>query len=304
MTRAVRISAIIAAALSTTACATGGGSFGPRPVFAVDRDIAEMQESFDSATSIKDYYAAGAETAERRNKFIAGRLTLYDLEYIRFISQFRLSRATEATAFDAIALGISSATTLFGGVRTKEILGAASTALAGGRSAYEKNFYDEQTAGALISQMNAERKTALIAILAGAKSSLQDYPLTSAIADLTAYQYAGTLEGALAGIQRDAGVKDAKATAILDQYRAISFAPDDSTAKIRGWLWPGMATTDRSGVVRDAAGNPIAVNAERLTALRAEIAKLGLDGIPIATFLTSGDLKARRAQVISNLQIP
>ncbi|HYD37382.1 MAG TPA: hypothetical protein VEA60_07200, partial [Allosphingosinicella sp.] len=246
----------------------------------------------------------GAETVERRNRFIAGRLTLYDLEYVRFLTRFRLTRAASATALDAVAIGISSATTLFGGERTKEVLGAVSTALTGGRAAYEKNFYDDQTASALVTQMNAERKVALLPILQGAKGSIADYPMTQAIVDLNNYQFAGTISGALAGVQRDAAAKDADATAMIDRFRTVSFAPDDNTDRIRRWIWPGLATTDPDGTVRDSAGNAIAANQERLAALRSELAKLGLDGIQIASFLRSADLADARAKAVAALQIP
>lgn len=300
---AARLAAPLALALLLAGCATGS-PYSPRPAFSIDQDIEELHQEFAAATSIKEYYDSGPETVEQRNRFIAGRLTLYDLEYVRFLSRFRLTRAASSTALDAVAIGISSATTLFGGERTKELLGAVSTALSGTRSAYEKNFYDDQTASALVTQMNAERKTMLLPILQGSKASIADYPMTQAIVDLNAYQFAGTISGALAGVQRDAAAKDADATEMIDRFRAVAFAPDDSTGRIRRWIFPGLESTDSAGVARDSSGNPIAADPQRVAALRAELEKLGLGGIPIATFLASGDLADVRARAIADLQIP
>ena len=299
-----RLAAMLVLGFALAGCASTGSPYTPRPAFSIDQDIEQLHAEFSAATSIKDYYEAGPETVQRRNKFIAGRLTLYDLEYVRFLSRFRLTRAASATALDTVAIGISSATTLFGGVRTKEVLGAISTALTGGRASYEKNFYDDQTASALVSQMNAERKVALLPILQGSKASIEDYPMTQAIVDLNTYQFAGSISGALAGVQRDAAAKDATATAAIDQFRAVTFAPDDSTARIRRWIFPGLATTDSSGVARDAAGNAIAADPQRIAALRAELAKLGLDTVPLATFFAGAGLADARASAIADLQIP
>lgn len=298
-----RLAVLVVLGLAVAGCATGS-PYSPRPAFSIDQDIEQLHTEFAAATSITAYYDGGPETVQRRNRFIAGRLTLYDLEYVRFLSRFRLTRAAAATALDMVTIGISSATTLFGGVRTKEVLGAISTALTGGRSAYEKNFYDDQTASALVTQMNAERKTALLPILQGTKADIGDYPMTQAIVDLNNYQFAGTISGALAGVQRDAAAKDASATAMIDRFRAVAFAPDDATDRIRRWIFPGLQSTDSAGVARDAGGNAIAADPQRVAALRAELQTLGLDGIPIATFLASGDLADVRARAIADLQIP
>lgn len=129
--------------------------------------------------------------------------------------------------FDITQLGLGLATTLVAGERAKTVPGAVTTAPAGAKNSYARDFYDDQTAVAAITQMNAERKVALIPILGGARASIEDYPFTQAITDLAEYWSAGALQGVL----RDVGAKDIRATATIEQYRTVSFKPDDQTRR-------------------------------------------------------------------------
>lgn len=277
--------------------------YAPRTAYPVDKDIIELHDHFLRSSSITGYYA-GANNVQRRNEFIAGRLTLYNLEYIEFIKRFRLSKAQEHAAFDLTQIGLGVATTLVAGERTKTILGSVSTALTGARSSYEKTFFDDQTTAALITQMNAERKVALIPILAGAKSSIDDYPLTQAIADLAEYQLAGSIDGALRGVQKDASAKDIKATALIDQYRTVSFRPDNSTARIKAWLWPGAVSFLADGTALDANGAVVALDAAHLAALQTQLDAQNLKGIALPNFLGKDTLAADRAKLVAALNIP
>lgn len=294
-------------ALLLAGCASTPG-YAPRTAFPIDADIKQLHAKFDTTASITGYYADGADTEERRNEFIAGRLALYDLEYIRFISQFRLSRAEQNTAFDAVALGVGVATTIVNGEHTKTILGAATTALTGLRASYEKNFYDDKTSVALVAQMTAERKKALVPILEGATEPVAKYPLTIALVDLTNYQFAGTIDGALAGVQQDAAKKDAAATAKIDSFRSVPYLPDALSVRIRNWLWPGWASADLYGTMRDADGAVIALREDRYARLLSEMEKLGLkDGmnsIAIPNLLSAKNLAAERSALVQALDIP
>ncbi|HYG47385.1 MAG TPA: hypothetical protein VD846_05515 [Allosphingosinicella sp.] len=291
------------ALLLTAGCTTTGAPHAPETSFTARSDLDALKKQFASATSIADYYSQ-PETKERRNAFIAGRLVLYDLAYVDWVSRFRFARAAEATLLDTATLGVSQAIALLGGSRTKEVLGAIGGAIAGTRSSYEKNFFDEAAAGALAAQMNAERRAALVPIMAGTRAGVDEYPLAAALADLASYQQAGTLDGALSAIQREAGVKEAEALARLERYRSVAHAADDSSDRLLGWVYPGMESVDPDGIVRDSAGKPVARNGERVAAVEAELAKMELDGLAIGTLLSSADLAPVRAKIVRNLQIP
>jgi hypothetical protein len=302
---ALRLMGALLLLLLSAACTTVGAPYAPESSFTTRSDIDALKKKFASDTSITAYYN-GADNEQRRNEFIAGRLVLYDLAYVDWVSRFRFGRAAESTILDTATLGVNQATALFGGARTKEVLGAIAGAIVGTRSSYEKNFYDEQAAGAITAQMNAERRAALIPILAGTTATIEEYPLTVALVDLATYQYAGTIDGALAGIHREAGIKENKANAViadLEQYRTVVYAPDASSDRIRAWLYPGFVRYNDDGRPVDKDGEPIRNDAQRKM-LMDELDRLGLGGLPIATFLTSGTLGAERAKVITRLQIP
>jgi hypothetical protein len=277
---------------------------GPPPAFDIDQDISDLQTQYQSATSIKNYYAAGPETKQRRDEFVVGRLTLYNLQYIKYISQFTLESAQLQSAFDITKLGVDLAITLVGGAATKAILGAVSAGLTGTRLSIEKNFFNEKTAQALVTQMNAQRKVALVPIVAGLQEDVSQYPLSSAIVDLQTYYEAGTMTGALQAILADAGTKDAEATKLIDQYRTTAYGPGGSSVKILDWIWPGFKTFDDNGHALDAAGKVIRENQEHYTRLSSWLADNGFAGLPTATFLNNRDLEQSRQDAIRALGIP
>lgn len=291
--------------LLTGACTTVGAPYAPESSFTARSDIDALKKKFASETSITAYYA-GPNNEQRRNEFIAGRLVLYDLAFVDWVSKFRFGRAAESTILDTATLGVNQATALFGGARTKEVLGAIAGAIVGTRSSYEKNFYDDQAAGAITAQMNAERKAALIPILLGSKATIEEYPLTQALVDLNTYQYAGTIDGALAGINREAGIKENKANNVLaniDQYRTVRYVSDDSSERIFKWLYPGFARFNDEDEAENAKGELIR-NQSQVTMLLDAMEALGLDGLPIPNFINNPDLGDARTKVINRLQIP
>ena len=217
--RALAASLMVA---SLGACANVNNAYAPKSSFSIATDIAEFHQQYGTAASLKAYYAryGDHETKEGRNEFIAARLTLYNLEYLQFISQFQLTRAQVDSALDITSIGVNLATSLVGSAATKSILGAVAAGLGQTRTSLEKNFYNTETTSALISAMNAQRKTALVPIVEGMAADPSQYPLSSAIVDLEAYQQAGTIQGALQAVQTDSSVKDAAAQTQITLFTA------------------------------------------------------------------------------------
>jgi len=303
--RALRLALVTTTVLASAGCANVDNLYAPNSIFGIDQDIADMHQHYGTALAIKDYYAAGVESEQGRNEFIAGRLSLYNLEYLQFVSKFMLTKAQEESIFDLTATGLGLATTIAGAAQTKAILGAVTTALTGTRSSFDKNFFNEQTASALITQMNAQRKAALVPLLKGMKASIADYPLSSAIVDLDDYQSAGTIQGALEGVQTDASAKDAQAQTQIDLYRTTKFSPDTATERIMSWLYPGVKSYDHdTGLPRDASGAPVQVDSAHRTLLTQFLTSQKLDGIELAAFLDNANLAAVRADAVSSLKIP
>jgi len=204
-------------------CATLTHPFSPSPSFDTDADIKALEIHFGSATVIEDFYA-GANTVARRNHAIIGRLTVINLQYIKFIRQFAVDKAQLDTALDMLQLGVDLTITVIGGESIKAALGAASTGISGTRLSINKNFYFEQTVPVLITAMNAQRKEALIPIIKGMNASITEYRFVQGITDLNAYYHAGTFIGALQSIQKDSGVKETKADNELTNLSPLRYA--------------------------------------------------------------------------------
>jgi hypothetical protein len=296
----LRILLAMLCVLVLPACAMTETGYAPRNFYGVDKDIAEL-ETLDA--SLTTYFQSNATTASR-NEFIARRLALYDLEYLRFTQNFRLGRAEADTLFDHAMLGLSLATTLSSGEDTKTALGAIMTALTGGRASIEKNFYADKTSSAMVSQMTAERKAALVPILDGASKPIEKYSMDSAFRDLNAYRAAGTVDGALEAFQKAAAKKDEVASAAIEEYRTAKFGADDNTLRIRKYLFPTMVKLLNNQAV-DASGAVIAApDPSRLASLQAEMHKLNLDQVLPVTFMNAAAFADERAKVVLALNIP
>jgi len=277
---------------------------GPKSTFDIDTDIAQLRQHFANATSIENYFSApDSQKRPARDAFITGRLVLDDLEFAKWASQFSLTQAEIDSILDITKLTVDAATTLAGGKETKSVLGALSGLLTGSRLSIEKNFFDQKTAQALIAQMIALRKQALIPIQTGMAKGIDQYPIQTAVVDLQSYYFAGTLEGALLGVQQQAAQKDAEATQSLHALRNSHFNDDSNTQAILKWLYPGYVSTNDKGERLDTKGIAIALNDAHLRQLKAwmdndQVAKdLGMGD------LLDGDFPAVRARAVAALNI-
>lgn len=163
------------------------------------------------------------------------------------------------------------------------------------------NLFYQKTAPALITQMRADRQTALISILAGLKKSTSDYPLQQALAEINTYYVAGTLPSALSSVTSQAGNQLNTANAEIAKVRADTWlAPTkgSSAARLAAWLYPGG---DETKPVNGA-------NLQTLTAWMSNYkADPILSQVPYQNLLTGSGLvngEADRQQAIKDLKIP
>ena len=205
-----RFAVLLVSALALGGCGTITNPGAPDQSFNIDDDIQDLEKVFkDKKITVADFY--DNESPENRNAFIAARLTLTNIQYIKFIRKFAVSKAQLDTAVDMLTIGVDLAITLVGSATTKAILGAISAGTTASKLSIDKNFYYEKTVPVLITAMNAERKKALIPILIGRNKSLKNYSFEKALSDLHIYYQAGTFIGALQAIQKDSGAKEDKA---------------------------------------------------------------------------------------------
>jgi hypothetical protein len=133
-------------------------------------------------------------------------LAQIDAAYGGFELSLSTRRAGAQTAADATQLGLTAAATVTGTTEIKDILTVTATAFQGTRLSFDKNFFEEKTTEALISQMRASRTTLKAQILRSlSRRDVNSYPLEAAWMDIVSYYYAGTIPSALVDIAAKAG---------------------------------------------------------------------------------------------------
>jgi hypothetical protein len=162
---------------------------------------------------------AAAQTL--RNEIAYRVMTGIESGYGRFEMRLTTLRAGAQTGSDALQLGLTAATTVVGASDIKDILSATSTAFHGTWTSLDKNYFQDKTTEAIISQMRATRKTKQAQIITSlATRNVTSYPLDAAWIDLVDFYYAGTVPSALVEIASDAGSKADTATKDLNKAMA------------------------------------------------------------------------------------
>jgi len=171
---------------------------------ALDADVSSYRASIAKSD---------LDTAKtQRNQIVFRIIAQIDAAYGGFELSLSTRRAGVQTSGDAAQLGLSAAATLVGASEVKDILSASSTAFQGTRLSFDKNFYEQKTTEALISQMRASRKSLQAQILRSLSSrDVNSYPLEAAWGDVVSYYYAGTIPSALVDIASKAGNDAVKA---------------------------------------------------------------------------------------------
>lgn len=137
--------------------------------------------------------------------------------YGGFETNLTASRAGIQTTSDAIQLGMTAASTVVGSSDVKDLLTASLSAFKGTSLSFDKNYFQEKTTEALISQMRASRQVLQARLLLSLGTrDVSSYPLDAAWIDLVDYYYSGTVPSALVAIATKAGSDATQASAKVD----------------------------------------------------------------------------------------
>lgn len=203
---------IVMIALILSACSTFNGGM-PNLPYNTEEELAIVKDALKSDASVKSFY--DAPTVERRNRFIASRLLITNIEYLKFIKAMSVEESQIHSASEILVLSLDVASTAFTPVKTKTILSALSSITGGTRLSIDKNVFMEKSMSALVSAMNAQRKEVLTRLIKGSALDLNGYSFEQALSDTNDYYLAGTFHGAFTAIQKDASVKEEKAEAVI-----------------------------------------------------------------------------------------
>lgn len=255
--------------------------------------------------ALSQYYAAGGAAQKQavRNLFIESRVGLVDHHYASFRASLYAQRVGSAVGVDLATLGLNIAGVLTPGESAKTAMNALSGGLIGGKASVDKNVYFDRTLPALLSQMEAQRNTVRLRMLAGMDEPTSRYPMMQAAADLQEYYAAGTLAGAVSGITQQAAATEQSSAAKL---AARLPTEQEVTQRLKA---QGFAV-QRAGPV-DAAGTRLlaclrvggAAQAENEREMVAWLKGQGIDAAPpfgLTDFLTSPVLAERRAQAAAD----
>lgn len=188
--------------LISMGCATISGS--PAAFPTSENALEEIDPCYKATIDL--YYSSPSPSIriEVRNKFIEKRLGAIDGQYLAFKEALYTQGIVSNVVVDVTTLGLNVAGAATGSSSAKSILHSLSGGLIGGKAAVDKNVYFDRTMPALLSQMEALRKTVRARIIEGMARSEAAYPLAQAMNDLQDYYIAGTIPGAIVGITKDA----------------------------------------------------------------------------------------------------
>ncbi len=214
----VRCGLILAAAATLSAC-LASVSGAPDRLFSVEEETRSAK-LVSSPERYEEYARSfGQRKYELRNQIVLSRLYAIDMLYSEY--EGRLTRERQEVGFysTVVNLALNSAGTLVGGSATKAALHAVAAGLVGAKTSYEKDILIERTVSILQKQMRANRKEIKAQIVQRLAGSTGAYPLEFALTDIERYYRAGTISGALLGVDTDVSLKlDQAAT---EENRAI-----------------------------------------------------------------------------------
>lgn len=271
---------------------TRGGA--PEPTANLEKDLAALETQFGAAASIDKVYEGGA-TSAKRDEMIAARLVMMNLRYLAFIRQMNAQKQFIDAASDILILSLNLAGTAFADATTKTVLAALSAGTAGSRVSIDKHYYYEKTMPALVASMNAQRKTAMLPLVRGLGTPLEEYKVEQALTDLDAYYHAGTLIGAINAIHVDAAARDKAADKELNieavaRVSSLISAPARSQVQAIGdaidQINEAQLEPARKAIrtlLPAAATEPIATSEDAKRLLRAALRRMGRDDAQIAT---------------------
>ena len=240
-------------------CASFDGM--PEPVFATDTAVSTITSryAYDSVIVAMD----GLDESGRavyRNRVVTSYLMAIDARYFDF--RRGLSREIKGgnIGLDIALLGLTGTASIW--EKAADELAAGATAIAGGRASLNRELYFERTLPALITLMEAERLRVRTDILRGLARTESEYTIEEAFADITRYQSAATLDGAIARATASAAEDAREAEYDFDQAVVLCRPTPEAEQARRDLL--------------NQLGAPLATSGQTLTDGRARLARAAI----------------------------
>jgi hypothetical protein len=289
--RIIILMGVLGASRILTACSSiEGYPSDPENTSAV---LSSLSEYFDPSWDAQYTNASDPESRRRlRDIIVLNRMRAYDIEFDNFEKGLYSEANTVTTVggLTTIVAGAVGATA--GGLVTKAALNAGSSAVTGAQNGISKELYYQRTLPALISQIDADRATAKVAILKGLKLPDSSYSLAEAYVDLESLKNAGGIPRAISSVTQSASTNAQVADAELESLRDVTFTAASSISAIEKWLHAGGPL---------GPGNQ---NWKKLTLwMKNDQVHPVLANIPVATFLSSSQFESDRQRAIKEIPV-
>lgn len=205
------------------------------------RDLKSKYFHPDAAASGGKMTSYNSETDESRrkairNEIVYNRLLAYDLQFSVFQEALYQEGILSNLSLDILGVGVGAAGGVVTTATTSRILSALSGGIAGSKTAINKNLYYERTLPALLSLMIANREKIKAVIFEGLQQEDTIYPLGHALADLERYYIAGSIPGAIASVNEEAGKTQAAAQIVFEKVRDKAFVDVSAQRRIDSLL--------------------------------------------------------------------
>ena len=271
-----------------TGCSAALDGFPSRSISPAE-DLKELKV-YLGVEKVNEYVAENDPEARQtlRNDIVNARIHAIDVHFGQFEEALHQQGIGIGIGTDWVVLALTGATATIGGESAKAALGAASTGILGAKSSFDKHALVEKTVPAVMAQMVASRKEALLTLRTGLRQKDSAYSLFQALSDLEGYYRAGTIPGSLVGIAKDAGEKAAIAEEGLQQVVSGSFTEDAAGAILYRYLGWDSEKKQFS-------------NKENIEKLKDWLKNNGLKDVLIPTFLSLDMLSKARAKAVEDL---
>lgn len=215
-----RLFAPAATAVAAAAMAMAGGcaSMQGGPDHAAGDASSAAVIDADYAAAISEYTVAGVSESRRaavREGYVTRRAARIDRAYSSFRQDLYAQRTQSAIGLDVATMTLTAIAAAVGDSGVKTGAAALAGGLVGGKASIDKNLYFDRTLPALLTQMDSGRLDVRARLLAGLLLPTSGYSLMQADADLSDYQAAGTVAGAITAMTDQAGKVRAQADKTL-----------------------------------------------------------------------------------------
>ncbi|ALN89567.1 hypothetical protein [Lysobacter gummosus] len=213
----------VALAVCLCAMAAGGcATFRGAPQSLVTPKQLESKSSFKTENLIEDL--VGATSESQRTLAATKLMAVCDIRYMEFRHEIVANRKHSRAASNALSLMTDVAASLTDSAGVKNNYIALSVLIQGGNNIYDKDYMFDRTLDALVAQMDANRKTKLLDIRRAMTKDIVEYPGPSALADVIDYYHAGTINGAILGVQKAANEQEQQSMVELRELEPVTQA--------------------------------------------------------------------------------